>query len=401
MDAFRRVQSMSGKRCRSWDRADLLLPVPAMDAASLTSWLTLQAVDGVGDRTVLKLVQAFGSPNAVLAAEPDELIQAGCSAELAAAVRRGPEPDICREIDRQTKAAERLKIRVITLFDQSYPARLRTIPDPPPLLYVSGVLSAQDDVAVAIVGGRRATPSGRVVTEEIAKELAGRGITIVSGLARGIDAAAHRGALAGKGRTIAVLGCGIDRTYPPEHHALRRNIEERGAVISELPIGASPLSHHFPRRNRIISGLSLGVLVSEAAKDSGSLITAKLALEQGRDVFAVPGPVKEEACRGSNGLIKEGAKLIERAEDILDEILPQLDARLRAGLPSGGGPAAPREALRREDAVVYEALSYDARSVDMVIETTGLSAAQVAASLLSLELSGFVRQLPGQQYMRL
>jgi len=237
------------------------------------------------------------------------------------------------------------------------------------------------------------------VTEEIAKELAGAGVTIVSGLARGIDAAAHRGALDGNGRTIAVLGCGIDRTYPPEHQMLRRNIEERGAVISELPIGASPLSHHFPRRNRIISGLSLGVLVSEAAKDSGSLITAKLALEQGRDVFAVPGPVKDDACRGSNGLIKEGAKLVERAQDILDEILPQLDARLRAGLSSGVPP--PREPLRKEDAVVYEALCYDVTSVDVIIEATGLSAAQVAASLLSLELSGFVRQLPGQQYMKM
>ncbi len=391
---------MSGTRGRSWDRADLLLPVPVMDAASLTSWLTLQAVDGVGDRTMLKLVEAFGSPGAVLAAGLDELIQAGCGAELAAAVRRGPQPHVSREIDRQTQAAERLKIRVMTFFDQSYPARLRTIHDPPPLLYVRGALSAQDDVAVAIVGGRRATLSSRVVTEEIAKELAGAGVTIVSGLARGIDAAAHRGALAGNGRTIAILGCGIDRTYPPEHQMLRRNIEERGAVISELPIGASPLSHHFPRRNRIISGLSLGVLVSEAAKDSGSLITAKLALEQGRDVFAVPGPVKDDACRGSNGLIKEGAKLVERAQDILDEILPQLDARLRAGLPSGVPPP-PREPLRKEDAMVYEAVCYDVTSVDVIIEATGLSAAQVAASLLSLELSGFVRQLPGQQYMRL
>ena len=173
-----------------------------MDAAALTSWLTLQAVDGVGDRTLLKLVHIFGSPKAVLAADVDALVQAGCSAELAASVRRDPEPGIRREIDRQIKAAERLKIQVLTLFDPSYPARLRTIPDPPPVLYVSGVLSAQDDVAVAIVGGRRATPSGRVVTEEIAKELAGGGVTIVSGLARGIDAAAHRGALAGKGRRL-------------------------------------------------------------------------------------------------------------------------------------------------------------------------------------------------------
>lgn len=374
--------------------------VPVMDEGSLASWLTLQAVDGVGDRTLLKLVQVFGSPQAVLAAESGELIKAGCSLELAESVRRGPSPNVLRQIDRQIQTVERLKIQIITLFDRSYPARLRTIPDPPPVLYVSGALSARDEIAVAIVGGRRATPSGCIVTEEIAKELAGGGVTIVSGLARGIDAAAHRGALDGKGRTIAVLGCGIDRTYPPEHQALRRSIESHGAVISELPIGASPLSHHFPRRNRIISGLSLGVLVSEAAKDSGSLITAKLALEQGREVFAVPGPVKEGACRGSNGLIKEGAKLVERGQDVLDEILPQIDARLRAGLFVGGVLAVPRESLGKEDTLVYEALSYEARSVDAVIESTGLNAAKVAASLLSLELTGRVRQLPGQHYIR-
>ena len=372
-----------------------------MDEGSLASWLTLQAIDGVGDRTLLRLVQAFGSPKAVLEADPEAMVRSGCSDELAESVRRGPPSNIARQIDRQIRTVERLKIHIVTLFDRSYPSRLRTIPDPPPLLYVSGTLSAHDDVAVAIVGGRRATPAGRVVTEEIARELAAQGVTIVSGLARGIDASAHRGALTGKGRTIAVLGCGLDRVYPPEHHLLRKSIESHGAVISELPIGASPLSHHFPRRNRIISGLALGVLVSEAAKDSGSLITAKLALEQGREVFAVPGPVKEEACRGSNGLIKEGAKLIEHAQDILDEILPQIDARMRAALSVGGGQAVAGEPLGREDAEVYAALSYEARSVDMVIETTGLNAAKVAASLLSLELSGLVRQLPGQQFIRL
>ncbi len=371
-----------------------------MDEASLTSWLTLQAVDGVGDRTLLKLIQRFGSPDAVLSAATDDLMLAGCSLELAESVRQGPESNIRHQIDRQVKVGERLKIQTITAFDRSYPARLRAIPDPPPLLYVSGTLTGHDEVAVAIVGGRGATPSGRIVTEEIARELAGCGVTIVSGLARGIDAAAHRGALAGKGRTIAVLGCGIDRTYPTEHQTLRRSIESHGAVISELPIGAAPQSHHFPRRNRIISGLSLGVLVGEAATNSGSLITAKLALEQGRDVFAVPGSIKEEACRGSNRLIKEGAKLIEGAQDILDEILPQIDARQRAMLQRDGAAIEAQAPIGTEGALVYEALSYEARSVDTVIETTGLSAAQVAATLLTLELTGRIRQLPGQQYIR-
>ncbi|MBH0202429.1 MAG: DNA-protecting protein DprA [Nitrospira sp.] len=371
-----------------------------MDDASLTSWLTLQAVDGVGDRTLLKLIHAFGTPEAVLSATVADLISVGCSPELAESVRRGPEASIRRRVDGQVKTVERLKIQTITLFDRSYPARLKAISDPPPLLYVSGSVLPRDEVAVAIVGGRRSTPSGRLITEEIAKDLAGWGVTIVSGLARGIDAAAHRGALTGKGRTIAVLGCGIDRTYPPEHQALRRNIESHGAVISELPIGAAPQSHHFPRRNRIISGLSLGVLVGEAATDSGSLITAKLALEQGRDVFAVPGSVKEEACRGSNRLIKEGAKLIEEAHDILDEILPQVDARQRAGLQLDHAVMEVPVSLGKEETLVYDALSYEARSIDAVIERTGLSVAKVSATLLSLELNGRIRQLPGQQYIR-
>lgn len=372
-----------------------------MDDEALISWLMLQTIDGVGDRTLLKLIHRFGSPERVLRASLDDLIEAGCSQELVRSIQRGPAPEIRRQIDGQVKTVRRLKITTITLFDQSYPARLKAIPDPPPILYVSGNLSFDDEVAVAVVGGRRATPVGRIVTEEIAKDLAGCGVTIVSGLARGIDAAAHRGALAGKGRTIAVLGCGIDRTYPPEHQGLRRSIESHGAVISELPIGAAPQSHHFPRRNRIISGLSLGVLVSEAATDSGSLITAKLALEQGREVFAVPGSIKEAACRGSNRLIKDGAKLIEGAQDVLDEILPQIDARHRARLTLDGMPGDMSTPLGNEDRLVYEALSYEAQSVDAVIERTGLSAAQVSATLLSLELNGRIRQLPGQQYMRL
>lgn len=372
-----------------------------MDEAALTSWLTLAAIDGVGDRTLLKLIHAFGSADSALAATADELIRVGCSPELSEAIRLGPAPNIRQQIGRQVKTIDRLNIKTLTLFDPSYPPRLRAIPDPPPLLYISGALIQEDEVAVAIVGGRRATGSGRVITEGIAKELAERGVTIVSGLARGIDAAAHRGALTGKGRTIAVLGCGIDRTYPSEHHALRRSIESHGAVISELPIGAAPHSHHFPRRNRIISGLSLGVLVTEATTNSGSLITAKLALDQGREVFAVPGSVKEEACRGSNRLIKEGAKLIEGGQDIVDEILPQIDGRQRAMMRLHAGPIEMDARMSQEDLVVYDVLSYDAQSVDAVIERTGLSAAQVSAILLSLELNGKVRQLPGQQFIRM
>jgi DNA processing protein len=370
-----------------------------MEQEALTAWLTLQAVEGIGDRTFLKLTNTWGSPAAVLSASTNDLVDRGCSRDLAEAIRRGPDSAVGREIDRQVGTVDRLNIQVVTIYDRAYPARLKTIPDPPPLLYVSGQLTEGDAAAVAIVGGRRATPAGRAVTEEIARDLAGKGFTIVSGLARGIDAAAHRGAITGGGRTFAVLGCGIDRTYPPEHDGLRRQIEKRGAVITELPIGASPQSHHFPRRNRIISGLALGVLVAEAATSSGSLITAQLALEQGRDVFALPGSVKEEACRGSNGLIKAGAKLVDCAADILDEVRPQMEPKLRAGIEAGIATAA-RDDFGKDETLVYDALSYDPRSVDLVIEETGMTAAQVAATLLALELRGRIRQLPGQQYMR-
>lgn len=371
-----------------------------MDSTQLTSWLLLQSIDGVGDRTLLKLVQAFHSPAHVLVAPLEDLIRVGCSRELAEAIRRGPLDQTRHLVDRQVKLVERLGIRVMTLTDPMYPKRLRAIHDPPPLLYYTGALHEQDGMAVAIVGGRSATTAGKAMTEEIAQELARGGWTIVSGLARGIDAAAHRGALAGQGRTIAVLGCGVDQTYPPEHDQLRKQIEAHGVVLAELPVGSSPQPHHFPRRNRIISGLSVGVLVAEAAMNSGSLITAKLALEQGRDVFALPGSVKEARCRGSNGLIKEGAKLVECAADMLEELLPQVEPALRARMMVGETATSAREGLGPDEQRIYEMLSYEAQSVDAVIEQTGLSAAQVTATMLALELRGYVRQLPGPQYLR-
>lgn len=371
-----------------------------MDSTQLTSWLLLQSIDGVGDRTVLKLVQAFCAPAGVLAAPPEDLRRAGCSAELADLIRRGPAVAVRRLIDRQVTLVERLAIHVIALTDPLYPKRLRTIPDPPPLLYYTGTLHDRDSMAVAIVGGRSATSAGKALTEEIAQDLALGGWTIVSGMARGIDAAAHRGALAGEGRTIAVLGCGVDQTYPPEHDQLRRQIETHGAVLAELPVGSPPQSHHFPRRNRIISGLSVGVLVAEAAMNSGSLITAKLALDQGRDVFALPGSVREARCRGSNGLIKEGARLIECAADMIGELLPQLEPALRTRLLAGESAAPALPELGPDEQRIYEILSHDAQSVDAVIERTGLSAAQVTATMLALELRGMVRQIPGPQYLR-
>jgi DNA processing protein len=366
-----------------------------MTSQVLESWLRLQAIDGVGDLTVLRLVRALHSPDAVLHASRDELIQKGCSSQLADAIRRGPDRSACRSIERELKVIERERVEVRSLLDPAYPARLKMIADPPPLLYITGTLTEQDELAVAIVGARRATPAGCAMTEELSQDLAGAGMTVVSGLARGVDAAAHRGALAAQGRTIAVLGCGIDRTYPSEHERLRRQIEERGAI------GAPPHSHHFPRRNRIISGLSLGVIVTEAAINSGSLITAKLAAEQGREVFAVPGFVKEDTSRGTNALLKEGAALIERAQDVIDAVLPQLEPALRLRLQPSREKSALGEHLGKEEQQVYDALSHDPVTVDDVIVATRLSVSTVMASLLSMELRQRVKQLPGQRYLRI
>jgi DNA processing protein len=366
----------------------------------LEFWLRLRAIDGVGDLTVLRLVHAWHSPEAVLRASRDELIQSGCSPQLADAIRRGPDSPASRSIDRELNAIEHGRVEVRSVLDSTYPVRLKMIADPPPLLYITGTLTEQDELAMAIVGARRATAAGRALTEELSHHLAEAGMTVVSGLARGVDAAAHRGALAAQGRTIAVLGCGIDKTYPPEHERLRRQIEERGAILSEVPIGAPPHSHHFPRRNRIISGLALGVVVTEAATGSGSLITARLAAEQGREVFAVPGFVKEDTSRGTSALLKEGAALIENAQDVIDAVLPQLEQSLRLRLQSPRNKKNRTDQLGKDEQLVYDALSYDPLTVDDMIAITGLSVPIVMASFLSLELRQQVRQLPGQRYLR-
>jgi DNA processing protein len=306
-----------------------------------------------------------------------------------------------------------LEGKIIALGDERYPERLRAIHDPPAVLYCDGMPETQDRQAVAIVGSRRATPYGLRVTDALAGELSRLGFTIVSGFARGIDAAAHRAALAAGGRTIAVLGCGLDVDYPHGHASLRTEIAGSGAVLTEFEPGTPPLAAHFPRRNRIISGLALGVVVIEAAEDSGSLITARLALEQGREVFAVPGPIDAQTSRGPHGLLKQGAKLVEAVEDILEELLPQMEAPLPPTL--SGNPLLPRlqrvmgrgkreeesselEGLSPEDRIIYSLMTRDPRHLDDLTERSGLPAAEVARILLGLELKALVRQLPGQRY---
>ena len=357
-------------------------------------WLALARVKGLGAVSFKKLTTRFVDPTAAFSAARTEL-------EQVEGLHRDAIDGIVAfsdwaEIDEEIERARDAGIAIVPFTNPNYPARLRTIADPPPFLYVKGNILTDDDKAVAIVGSRSASEYGRRVARDLARGLASLGFTVVSGMARGIDASAHESALQAGGRTIAVLGSGVERAYPAEHETLYRRIGENGAVLSELPIGTRPLAFNFPARNRLISGLSLGVVVVEATEKSGSLITATLAVEQGREVFAVPGEVGSSRSRGAHRLIRQGAKLVESVDDIIEEIAPQLldrtgSATQRAPrvLPQNAGDAT---------RTIFALLQENTLQVDQVIERTGMSAAQVLETLLDLELQGLLRQLPGKIY---
>ena len=353
-------------------------------AAHDDAWVALALVEGLTARTALDLATRLGGPEAVLSASPAVLTSTG--------LRPGVVASIGTARDRSARERETLGAlgaTVITRDDPAYPARLRTIADAPLALFVRGTLETADDLAVAVVGSRRAGEYGRGVAVELAKGLAQAGLTVVSGLATGIDGTAHRGALDGGGRTLAVMATGIDRVYPSWHRGLAREIAQSGALLTEFPAGTPSLQFHFPKRNRIISGLTVGTVVVEAADRSGSLITAELAVEQGREVFAVPGPVGART-RGTHQLLRQGAALAEGPEDVLREIAPHL--------PSPAPAAAPT--LTDLETAVMAQLDGMPRSVDEVITRTGLSAGAVLETLLVLELRGVVRQLAGQCFAR-
>ncbi len=299
-----------------------------------------------------------------------------------------------RFADEECQRLEASAARLVTYISTDYPKSLFEIPDPPPFLYVKGELRSSE-LSIAIVGSRRATSYGVMTTGKLAGALAGHGVCVVSGMARGVDTAAHKGALQAGGRSIGVLGCGIDQIYPPENRALFEEMAGKGCLVSEFPLGSLPLAENFPRRNRIISGLSKGVLVVEAAEKSGSLITAQYALEHGRDVFAVPGNISFATSRGSNRLIKQGAKLVDCVEDILEE-LPKGD------LSFVDNPLfqTPRRtfALTPKEAAIYELLARSPLHIDDIITQTELTAGEVSSMLLHLELKGAVTPLPGTHY---
>ncbi len=355
---------------------------------SLKAWLALSLIRGLGGEGARRLLTEFGSPEAVLAA-PVSSLKSFVKAEVATEIGKG----ITDELLAPTLIwLEDEQNHVVTLGDSDYPQALLNITDPPLLLYVKGRLDLLNHSALAIVGSRNATPQGNNNAEEFAKNLSDAGLCIISGMAHGIDAAAHRGALRGLSGTIAVVGTGLDKVYPAANRDLAHAIAGQGVLISEFPLGTPPIASNFPRRNRIISGMSIGCLVVEASFQSGSLITARLAMEQGRDVFAIPGSIHSPQSKGCHALIKQGAKLVEAARDILEEISGLIVA-----------PAAPAGSTSATDneSGLLELLGYDPVSMDALGVRSGLTVSQLSAMLLSLELGGRITAMPGGLFQRI
>ncbi len=359
-----------------------------MVAANTKYWVAFNAVQGIGPTRVRRLLNHFGDLEQAWLATPLDLAAAGMdrrSIESIVAARAA------LDLDALMDKAAASGVGILTWDDEAYPRLLRPIPGAPPVLYVRGSLTQADEWAVAVVGTRHATSYGHEAAAALAGDLARHRITIVSGLARGIDGIAHRAALEAGGRTIAVLGCGVDVVYPPEHRRLASEIAERGALVSDYPLGTQPEARNFPPRNRIISGLSLGVLVVEGAADSGSMITAEYALEQGRDVFAVPGSIFAARSQGTNRLIQEGAKMVTSAQDILEELnLTQASQQMEVRTLLPDNPT---------EAAILDELGAEARHVDEIVRAVRLPTAEVTAALAMMELKGMVRQVGSMTYV--
>jgi len=371
--------------------------MPADEARQqLVQLLRLSLVPGVGPRTRRALLDRFGSPQAVLSALPSQLRSVeGVGPQLTGKIATAQQEidaeaviDLCREQG----------IAILTECDEQYPRPLRQIPDPPGVLFVKGELKPQDELAIAIVGTRHATQYGLQQAERLAASLARAGLTIVSGLARGIDAAAHRGALSAGGRTLAVLASGLTTIYPPEHERLAEEVMAHGALLSEAPPESAPHAGTFPQRNRIISGLTLGTMVVEAGDRSGALITARHAMEQNRDVFAVPGRVDTRTARGCHRLIRDGAKLVETADDVLDELGP-----LFAAVPREDGQSVHHPAeltLNELEQQVLGAIGIEPTLIDEIVVATGLAVPQVLSTISVLEMRRLIRRLSGTTVIR-
>jgi DNA processing protein len=370
-------------------------------------WLKLAGADGVGPVTFGKLLSYFGSAENVLGASAYELSKVeGIGLHTAEKIAASRDKI---NTDAEIALAEKLGVWIINLQDERYPAQLKLIYDPPPVLYVKGTLVEQDNLSVAIVGSRRCSLYGSEQASRFAHILAGAGFTICSGMARGIDTAAHQGALAAGGRTIAVQGCGLANVFPPENKKLFDSIAESGACISELPLRYEPLAENFPPRNRIIAGLSLGTIVIEAGSNSGALHTAKSALEYNREVMAMPGKIDSPLSRGANRLIKQGAKLVDCVEDII-ESLGYIGDKIRGHVNRQADLLTAKAEmllfdiaqlnLSASEKSVYECLHSDPVHIEQVITDSQLPAGSVNASIVSLRLKGLIKQLPGSMFVR-
>jgi DNA processing protein len=355
--------------------------------SDLKFWVAFNRIQGIGRVRFSQLESHFGDLEEAWQAGPSELKAAGLDAKTVASIvdaRLAVSPD--GEMD----LLRRHQVKALTWNDPLFPSRLREIYDVPPLLYVRGTITPEDEWAIAVVGTRGATVYGRQVTERLAVDLVHNKITIVSGLARGIDSVAHRAALETGGRTIAVMACGLDLVYPAENTKIAQAITHQGALISEHPLGTRPKAEHFPRRNRIMSGMCLGVVVAEAGETSGALITARLALEQNREVFAVPGSILSPASRGTNRLIQDGAKLVRHAQDILEELnLSMIPRQLPMEETSTADPT---------ESLLLQHLRAEPVHIDEVCRLSQLPVATVSSTLAMMELKGMVRQLGGMNY---
>lgn len=357
--------------------------------SNLEYWLALNCIPDIGPVFVRKLLSAFGTPETIFQTSMHDLtLVEGIGKNRASRIVNFNRWDF---VQRELQKAQSMNIRLVTLHDRDYPEGLRQIHDAPIMLYVKGTLEPADKYSIAIVGSRSSSEYGMQVAEKMGTTLSSCGLTVVSGMARGIDTASHKGALRGGGRTIAVLGSGIDVPYPYANRGLMQSIGASGAVISEFPLGTGPQKENFPKRNRIISGLSLGVVVIEAAIDSGSLITVAYALDQGKEIFAVPGNITSSNSRGTNDLIKRGARLVESAEEVIDELRPLLKGILREEKKS-----LPR--MSEEEKIVHSHLDAEPKHIDVLTRKSNMASGKALSVLLSLELKGLVRQSSGKHF---
>ena len=376
-----------------------------MPSDTYLGWLALGLTPGLGARLAGKLLREFGSPGAIFAAPLTSLEACRITAQTAQAIH-SQQP--LRLAEKELARVRELGVKLLTWDDPAYPAALRQIYDPPPVLYVRGNPELLARYSIAIVGSRKPSPYGVQVAEKLARELAAHGLVIVSGMARGVDASAHRGALdgfkqSGRGATIGVLGTGIDVIYPKENRKLYEEASQHGCLISEFPLGSFAAPQNFPVRNRIIAGMTLGVVVVEGAQYSGSLITARLAMEFGREVYGVPGNVTSEGSFGPNQLIKQGAKLVTGWEDVVEELPNDIRAELFPveSVPSEERATLLEATLSDSEKALYTLMTVDKpRHVDELMELSGLTSSEVLATLFELEMRGAVRQMPGKHFVK-